>query len=78
MGNNIFTKSPIGLTRQPFCDIWDKYYRKKFMKNVEGISNLPQLTPTQPHCPLYRVRLFFNTNSFAISHFIKFIILGRI
>lgn len=58
MGNNQYTKSIAGVKRSPFCEVWEKFYRKHFMKSFKDSSNLPQYKDDEPSCPLKKVGVF--------------------
>lgn len=55
--NNAYTLSPAKITKQPFCDILNKYYQGYWMNQLATVSNFPQLKPDENICPLSKVRI---------------------
>lgn len=55
LNNNQYYKTPMALPKDAACNFAEKFYRKFVMTQVKDISNLPQLKPGDPVCPLPKV-----------------------
>lgn len=67
MGNSQFTKSPFAIPPQNVCDVLEVHYKKNFMENLKGNSNLPQVKPDEKVCPLKRVRFQYHQSNHFIA-----------
>lgn len=55
LNNNQYSLSPAHISKTPFCDVFEKFYRKHWMHQLKGKSNFPQLQPNENFCPLKKV-----------------------